>query len=138
MKDEFVRTAGQPKNSTDEQSTPNEYSSDMLQEGMEDIATDAGHIVVSMGKGAYRTGRSAIQKSRQKRRAESEQQQPGSEETAQETPVDEPTDPVTPDKPSPSTSSQSPTEEEVASPINDQQRRAASQLSMTFPHYTPD
>lgn len=122
MKDELVRTAGQPTNSTDEQATPNEYSSDMLQEGMEDIATDAGHIVVSMGKGAYRTGRSAIQKSHQKRRAEAEQK-PGREETAQETPVDEPADPITPDELGPSTSSQSPVEEEVTSPINNQQRK---------------
>ena len=74
MKDGFVRTADQPQNATDEQATPNEYSSDVLLEGMENIATDAGHIIVSMGKGAYRTGRSAIQKSRQKRKAESEQQ----------------------------------------------------------------
>ena len=123
MKEEFVRTADHPQNATDEQATPNEYSSDILQEGMEDIATDAGHIVVSMGKGAYRTGRSAIQKSRQKRRAESEQQQPGREETTQEIPVDEPTDPVTPDEPGPSTSSQFPVEEEVTSPINNQQRK---------------
>ena len=120
MKDGFVRTADQPQNATDEQATPNEYSSDMLQEGMEDIATDAGHLVVSMGKGAYCTGRSAIQKSRQKRKAESEQQ-PGREETAQETPVDEPTAPITPDEPGPLTSSQSPVEEEVAFPINNQQ-----------------
>ena len=120
MKEEIVRTAD--RTTADEQATPNEYSSDMLQEGTEDIATDAGHIVVSMGKGAYRTGRSAIQKSRQKRKAESEQQ-PGREETAQETPVDEPTAPVTPDEPGPSTSSQSPVEEEVASPVNNQQRK---------------
>lgn len=118
MKDEFVRTAD--RTTADEQATPNEYSSDILLEGMEDIATDAGHIVVSMGKGAYRTGRSAIQKSRQKRRAESEQQL-GREETAQETPVDETTAPVTPDEPGPLTSSQSPVEEEVAFPINNQQ-----------------
>ena len=122
MKDEFVRTANQPQNATDEQATPNEYSSDKLQEGMEDIATDAGHIVVSMGKGAYRTGRSAIQKSRKKRKADAEQQ-PGREETTQETPVDEPVDPVTPDESGPSTSSQSPVEEEVTSPINNQQRK---------------
>ena len=89
---------------------------------MEDIATEAGHLVVNMGKGVYQTGESAIQKSRQKRRAESEQQL-GREETTQETPVDEPTDPVTPDESGPSTSSQSPGEEEVASPINNQQRR---------------
>ena len=74
LKDEFVRTAGQPKNSTDEQATPNEYSSDMLQEGMENIETEAGHIVVNTGKGVYRSGRSAIQKSRKKRKAEAEQQ----------------------------------------------------------------
>ena len=130
MKDGFVRTADQPQNATHEQATPNEYSSDMLQEGMEDIATDAGHIVVSMGKSAYRTGRSAIQKSRQKRRVEAEQQ-PGREETTQETPVDEPTDPVTPDEPGPSTSSQSPVEEEVASPINNQQRKTGKTKAPT-------
>ena len=131
MKDGFVRTADQPQNATDEQATPNEYSGDILLEGMEDIATDAGHIVVSMGKGAYHTGRSAIQKSRKKRKAEAEQQQPGREETAQETPVDEPTDPVTPDEPGPSTSSQSPVEEEVASSINDQQTRSETAKTTT-------
>ena len=40
MKEEFVRTADHPQNATDEQATPNEYSSDMLQEGMENIATE--------------------------------------------------------------------------------------------------
>ena len=125
MKEEFVRTAD--RTTADEQATPNEYSSDMLQEGMEDIATDAGHIVVSMGKGAYRTGRSAIQKSRKKRKAEAEQQQPGREETAQ----DEPSDPVTLGEPGPSTSSQSPVEEEVASPINDQQRKTGKAKAPT-------
>ena len=131
MKDEFVRTAGQSQNATDEQATPNEYSSDMLQEGMEDIATEAGHIVVSMGKGAYRTGKSAIQKYRKKQKIEAEQQQPGREETTQETPVDEPTDPVTPDEPGPSTYSQSPVEEEVASPINNQQRKTGKTKAPT-------
>ena len=102
----------------------------MLQEGMEDIATEAGHIVVNTGKGVYRTGRSAIQKSRQKRKAAAEQQQ-GQEETTQETPVDEPDDPVTPDEPGPSPSSGSPVEEEVASPINDQQRRSETTKTTT-------
>lgn len=127
MKDEFVRTAD--RTTADEQATPNEYSSDMLQEAMEDIATEAGHIVVNTGKGVYRTGRSAIQKSRQKRKAAAEQQ--GQEETTQETPVDEPDDPVTPDEPGPSPSSQSPVEEEVASPIKDQQRRAGTTKTPT-------
>lgn len=129
MKEEIVRTAD--RTTADEQATPIEYSSDMLQEGTEDIATEAGHIVVSMGKGAYRTGRSTIQKSRQKRKTEAERQQLGREETDQETPVDEPTDPVTPDESGPSTSSQSPVEEEVASPINDQQRRAGAAKAPT-------
>ena len=78
---------------------------------------------MNTGKGVYRSGRSAIQKSRKKRKAEAEQQQPGREETAQETPVDEPSDPVTLGEPGPSTSSQSPVEEEVTSPINNQQRK---------------
>ena len=131
MKDEFVRTADQPQNATDEQATPNEYSSDILLEGMEDIATDAGHIVVSMGKGAYRTGRSAIQKYRKKRKIESEQQWKEWENDTQETSTDEPADPVSPDEPGPSTSSQSPVEEEVASPINNQHRRAGATRAPT-------
>ena len=101
---------------------PSEYAGDKLQSGMETIATDAGHIVVYTGKAVYRTGKSEIQKYRQKRKAESEQQ-PGREETTQETPVDEPADPVTPDESGPSTSSKSPVEEEVAYPINNQQRK---------------
>ena len=72
MKEEIVRTAD--RTTADEQAPPNEYSSDMQLEGMEDIATEAGHIVVSMGKDAYRTGKSAIQKYRKKRKIEAEQQ----------------------------------------------------------------
>ena len=121
MKEEFVRTAD--RTAADEQATPNEYSSDMLQEGMEDIATEAGHIVVSMGKGVYRTGKSAIQKYRKKQKIEAEQQWQEWENDTQETPTDEPVDPVTPDEPGPSTSSQSPVEEELTSPINNQQRK---------------
>ena len=129
MKEEFVRTAD--RTTADEQATPNEYSSDMLQEGMEDITTEAGHIVVNMGKGAYRTGKSAIQKYRKKRKIAAEQQWQEWEKDTQETPVDEPSDPVSPDEPGPSTCSQSPVEEEVASPINDQQRRAGAAKAPT-------
>lgn len=129
MKEEFVRTAD--RTTADEQATPNEYSSDMLQKGMEDIATEAGHIVVSMGKGVYRTGKSAIQKYRKKQKIEAEQQWQEWENDTQETPTDEPVDPVTPDEPGPSTSSQSPGEEEVASPINNQQRRSETTKAPT-------
>ena len=74
MKKALVRTADQAQNLTDDgQVTPSEYAGDKLQYGMEDIASEAGHIVVDTGKGAYRTGKSAIQKFREKRRAEAEQ-----------------------------------------------------------------
>ena len=66
MKKALVRTADQAQNLTDNgQVTPSEYAGDKLQYGMEDIATAAGHIVVSTGKGAYRTGKSALQKEQQ-------------------------------------------------------------------------
>ena len=66
MKKALVRTADQAQNLTDDgQVTPSEYAGDKLQYGMEDIATAADHIVVSTGKGAYRTGKSALQKEQQ-------------------------------------------------------------------------
>ena len=54
MKKALVRTADQAQNLTDDgQVTPSEYAGDKLQYGMEDIASEAGHIVVDTGKGAY-------------------------------------------------------------------------------------
>ena len=124
MKKALVRTADQAQNLTDDgQVTPSEYAGDKLQYGMEDIASEAGHIVVDTGKGAYRTGKSAIQKFREKRRAEAEQRRQELENETPDTPVDEPTDPVTPDQPGPATPPESPVEEEIVTPSGSQQRK---------------
>ena len=124
MKKALVRTADQAQNLTDDgQVTPSEYAGDKLQYGMEDIASEAGHIVVDMGKGAYRTGKSAIQKFREKRRAEAEQRRQELENESPDTPVDEPTDPVTPEQPGPATPPESPVEEEIVTPSGSQQRK---------------
>ena len=124
MKKALVRTADQAQNLTDDgQVTPSEYAGDKLQYGMEDIASEAGHIVVDTGKGAYRTGKSAIQKFREKRRAEAEQRWQELENETSDTPVDEPTDPVTPDQPGPATPPESPVEEEIVTPSGSQQRK---------------
>lgn len=70
MKKAIVRTTDQVQNLTDDwQVTPSEYASDKLQYGMEDIRTEARHVVVDMGKGAYHTGKSAVQRFREKRKA---------------------------------------------------------------------
>ena len=124
MKKALVRTADQAQNLTDDgQVTPSEYAGDKLQYGMEDIASEAGHIVVDTGKGAYRTGKSAIQKFREKRRAEAEQRRQELENESPDTPVDEPADPVTPDQPGPATPPESPVEEEIVTPSGSQQRK---------------
>lgn len=124
MKKALVRTADQAQNLTDDgQVTPSEYAGDKLQYGMEDIATEAGHIVVDTGKGTYRTGKSAIQKFREKRRAEAEQRRQELENEPPDSPVDEPTDPATPDQPGPATPPESPVEEEVVTPSGSQQRK---------------
>lgn len=124
MKKALVRTADQAQNLTDDgQVTPSEYAGDKLQYGMEDIATEAGHIVLDTGKGAYRTGKSAIQKFREKRRAEAEQRRQELENEPPDTPVDEPADPVTPDQPGPATPPESPVEEEIVTPSGSPQRK---------------
>ncbi len=124
MKKALVRTADQAQNLTDDgQVTPSEYAGDKLQYGMEDIATEAGHIVVDTGKGAYRTGKSAIQKFREKRRAEAEQRRQELENESPDTPVDGQSDPVTPDEPGPATPPESPIEEEIVSPSENLQRK---------------
>ena len=132
MKKALVRTADQAQNLTDDgQVTPSEYAGDKLQYGMEDIATEAGHIVVDTGKGAYRTGKSAIQKFREKRRAEAEQRRQELENEPPDTPVDEPTDPVTPDEPGPATPPESPVEEEIIAPSENHQRKTRMGKSPT-------
>ena len=124
MKKALVRTADQAQNLTDDgQVTPSEYAGDKLQYGMEDIAAEAGHIVVDTGKGAYRTGKSAIQKFREKRRAEAEQRRQELENEPPDTPVDEPADPVITDQPGPATPPESPVEEEIVTPSGSQQRK---------------
>lgn len=124
MKKALVRTADQAQNLTDDgQVTPSEYAGDKLQYGMEDIATEAGHIVVDTGKGVYRTGKSAIQKFREKRRAEAEQRRQELVKETPDTPIDEPADPVTPDEPGPATPPESPIEEEIVAPSDNHQRR---------------
>ena len=124
MKKALVRTADQAQNLTDDgQVTPSEYAGDKLQYGMEDIASEAGHIVVDTGKGTYRTGKSAIQKFREKRRAEAEQRRQELENESPDTPVDGQSDPVTPDQPGPATPPESPVEEEIVTPSGSQQRR---------------
>ena len=124
MKKALVRTADQAQNLTDDgQVTPSEYAGDKLQYGMEDIASEAGHIVVDTGKGAYRTGKSAIQKFREKRRAEAEQRRQELENESPDTPVDGQSDPVTPDEPGPATPPESPIEEEIVSPSENLQRK---------------
>ena len=66
IKSALVRTTDQAQNLADtEQVTPSEYASDKLQYGVEDIVTEAGHIVVDAGKGAYRNSKSAFQKKQQ-------------------------------------------------------------------------
>ena len=92
---------------------------------MENIATEAGHIVVNTGKGVCRTGKSAVQKHRQKRKIAAEQQQQ-SEETNYETPVDESADPVMPDEPGPTTEPQPSVEKNTTPPYGQQQRRAGT------------
>ena len=132
MKKALVRTADQAQNLTDDgQVTPSEYAGDKLQYGMEDIASEAGHIVVDTGKGAYRTGKSAIQKFREKRRAEAEQRRQELENDTPDTPADEPTDPVTPDQPGPATPPESPVEEEIVTPSGSQQRKTRMGKSPT-------
>ena len=132
MKKALVRTADQAQNLTDDgQVTPSEYAGDKLQYGMEDIASEAGHIVVDTGKGAYRTGKSAIQKFREKRRAEAEQRRQELENETPDTPVDEPADPVTPDQPGPATPPESPVEEEIVTPSGSQQRKTRMGKSPT-------
>ena len=132
MKKALVRTADQAQNLTDDgQVTPSEYAGDKLQYGMEDIATEAGHIVVDTGKGAYRTGKSAIQKFREKRRAEAEQRRQELENETPDTPVDEPTDPVTPDEPGPAIPPESPVEEEIIAPSENLQRKTRMGKSHT-------
>ena len=132
MKKALVRTADQAQNLTDDgQVTPSEYAGDKLQYGMEDIATEAGHIVVDTGKGAYRTGKSAIQKFREKRRAEAEQRRQELENESPDTPVDGQSDPVTPDEPGPATPPESPIEEEIVSPSENFQRKTRMGKSHT-------
>jgi len=132
MKKALVRTADQAQNLTDDgQVTPSEYAGDKLQYGMEDIASEAGHIVVDTGKGAYRTGKFAIQKFREKRRAEAEQRRQELENETPDTPADEPTDPVTPDQPGPATPPESPVEEEIVTPSGSQQRKTRMGKSPT-------
>ena len=132
MKKALVRTADQAQNLTDDgQVTPSEYAGDKLQYGMEDIATEAGHIVVDTGKGAYRTGKSAIQKFREKRRAEAEQRRQELENESPDTPVDGQSDPVTPDEPGPATPPESPIEEEIVSPSENLQRKTRMGKSHT-------
>ena len=105
MKKALVRTADQAQNLTDDgHVTPSEYAGDKLQYGMEDIATEAGHIVVDTGRGAYRTGKSAVQKFREKRREEAERKRKEEEERqgqenhdTPETPEEEPANPNSPD-----------------------------------------
>ena len=132
MKKALVRTADQAQNLTDDgQVTPSEYAGDKLQYGLEDIASEAGHIVVDTGKGAYRTGKSAIQKFREKRRAEAEQRRQELENETPDTPVDEPADPVSPDQPGPATPPESPVEEEIVTPSGSQQRKTRMGKSHT-------
>ena len=132
IKKALVRTADQAQNLTDDgQVTPSEYAGDKLQYGMEDIASEAGHIVVDTGKGAYRTGKSAIQNFREKRRSEAEQRRQALENESSDTPVDEPTDPVTPDQPGPATPPESPVEEEIVTPSGSQQRKTRMGKSPT-------
>ena len=132
MKKALVRTADQAQNLTDDgQVTPSEYAGDKLQYGMEDIATEAGHIVVDTGKGAYRTGKSAIQKFREKRRAEAEQRRQELENETPDTPVDGQSDPVTLDEPGPATPPESPIEEEIVSPSENLQRKTRMGKSHT-------
>ena len=132
MKKALVRTADQAQNLTDDgQVTPSEYAGDKLQYGMEDIASEAGHIVVDTGKGAYRTGKSAIQKFREKRRAEAEQRRQELENETPDTPVDGQSDPVTPDQPGPATPPESPVEEEIVTPSENLQRKTRMGKSHT-------
>ena len=132
MKKALVRTADQAQNLTDDgQVTPSEYAGDKLQYGMEDIVSEAGHIVVDTGKGVYRTGKSAIQKFREKRRAEAEQRRQELENETPDTPVDGQTDPVTPDQPGPATPPESPVKEEIVTPSGSQQRKTRMGKSHT-------
>ena len=89
MKNGPIRTKDQAQNLTDNaQETPSEYAGDKLQGGMEEIATEGGHIVVDTGKGVYRTGKSAIQKFREKRALEAAQRQKSMESEFPDSPVE--------------------------------------------------
>jgi hypothetical protein len=66
MRHAFVRTADQAQNIADDrQASASEYACDKLQGGLEDIATESGHIVVGMGKSVYRAAKSVFQKKQQ-------------------------------------------------------------------------
>lgn len=111
MKKALVRTADQAQNLTDDgQVTPSEYAGDKAQYAMEDIATEAGHIVVDTGKGTYRTGKSAVQKFRQKRKEEQERKEGEAPEG----------------NPNSTAQSQNPLEEETAPSSNHRRQRTAS------------
>ena len=99
MKKALVRTADQAQNLADDgQVTSSEYAGDKLQYGMEDITTEAGHVVIDTGKGAYRTGKSAVQKFREKRREEAERKRQEQENETPDTPEEEPTSPDSPEQ----------------------------------------
>lgn len=118
MKKALVRTADQAQNLTDDgQVTPSEYAGDKAQYAMEDIATEAGHIVVDTGKGAYRTGKSAVQKFRQKRKEEAERKREEQERKEGEAPEGNPDS---------TAQSQNPLEEETAPSSNHRRQRTAS------------
>ena len=118
MKKALVRTADQAQNLTDDgQVTPSEYAGDKAQYAMEDIATEAGHIVVDTGKGTYRTGKSAVQKFRQKRKEEAERKREEQERKEGEAPEGNPDS---------TAQSQNPLEEETAPSSNHRRQRTAS------------
>lgn len=118
MKKALVRTADQAQNLTDDgQVTPSEYVGDKAQYAMEDIATEAGHIVVDTGKGTYRTGKSAVQKFRQKRKEEAERKREEQERKEGEAPEGNPDS---------TAQSQNPLEEETAPSSNHRRQRTAS------------
>ena len=118
MKKALVRTADQAQNLTDDgQVTPSEYAGDKAQYAMEDIATEAGHIVVDTGKGTYRTGKSAVQKFRQKRKEEAERKREEQDRKEGEAPEGNPDS---------TAQSQNPLEEETAPSSNHRRQRTAS------------
>lgn len=67
MKNTFLRSKEKASRTTDTRTeAPNEYASDQLQAGVDEVGHDAGQIAVSTSDFAFRKGREAVQRRRAK------------------------------------------------------------------------